>query len=134
MLWTQGERDAKIGQTAAEYEADLNEFIGDTRSRYGTDLPFFLSRLSSGQIAIPETGLAEIRAAQENVAASDPFAWVIDTDGMGLQTDDLHFNPAGQIALGEAFGQAYVESVPEPATLLLALLALAAAPLRVRHG
>ena len=134
MLWTQGERDAKIGQTAAEYEADLNEFIGDIRSRYGTDLPFFLSRLSSGQTAIPETGLAEIRAAQENVAASDPFAWVIDTDGMGLQTDDLHFNPAGQIALGEAFGQAYVESVPEPATLLLALLALAAAPLRVRQG
>ncbi len=119
MLWTQGERDAITGRTAAQYEADLDEFVADVRTRYGADLPFFLSQLSSGQTAINSTGLAAIRAAQESYAASDPLAWMIETDGMTLKTDNLHFDAAGQIDLGEAFGQAYIASVPEPGALLL---------------
>ncbi len=115
MLWTQGERDAKTGRSTAQYEVDLNEFIADMRVNYGSDLPFFLSRLSSGQTNIPAAGLTEIRTAQANVAASDAFSYMIDTDGFGLKGDNLHFDAAGQIALGEAFGQSYID-VPEPVT------------------
>ena len=116
MLWTQGERDAKDNVTTAQYEFDLNEFIADIRTRYGANLPFFLSRLSSGQTNLTNAQLTEIRAAQENVAASDPKAWMIDTDAMALQGDNLHFTAAGQIALGEAFGASYLSAVVPDAT------------------
>lgn len=122
MLWTQGENDAKNGRTAAQYEADLNGFIADIRGKYGTDLPFFISRLSSGQTEIDDVnpgGLAQIRTAQHNVAVGDANAYLIDTDSFGLKNDSLHFNTSGQISLGEAFGQAYISAVPEPSSLAL---------------
>jgi len=120
MLWTQGERDVVIG-TSGQYQANLVEFIADVRTRYGTDLPFFLSQLSSGQTdLVRRASLAElnaVRQAQANVAAIDPNSYLIVTDTFGLNSDDLHFNAAGQMALGQAFGQSYIDTVPEPATL-----------------
>ncbi|MFN3168052.1 MAG: sialate O-acetylesterase, partial [Phycisphaeraceae bacterium] len=109
MLWTQGERDAKTNRTTAQYEFDLNEFIADIRTNYGADLPFLLSRLSSGQTNINPTQLSSIRTAQQNVADNDPLAFMIDTDGFGIKGDNLHFNAAGQIALGEAFAQTFID-------------------------
>ncbi|MGB0372717.1 MAG: sialate O-acetylesterase [Opitutales bacterium] len=105
MLWTQGEADAGDGRTTAQYEFDLNELIADVRFRYGANLPFFVSRLSDTQTSVPAEGRNEIRAAQENVAAADPNAFLIDTDGM--QTDGLHFGTVGNQQLGTAFGVAY---------------------------
>jgi hypothetical protein len=122
MLWTQGESDAKQGRTTSQYEADLIEFVADVRGRYGDDLPFFLSRLSADQTNISTTQLANVRAAQENFAAADSFGHLIDTDGMGMKGDNLHFDAAGQIALGEAFGQSYIDVVPEPSGLMLCAL------------
>jgi hypothetical protein len=66
MLWTQGERDARIGRTTAEYEADLIEFIADIRTRYGANLPFFLNRLSTGQTDIPDITEGPGRAGKCN--------------------------------------------------------------------
>lgn len=121
MLWTQGERDGKDGRTTAQYEADLNDFIGDIRTNYGEDLPFFLSRLSSGQTDIRADRLAQIRAAQNNVAAGDSKTYLIDTDGFKLKDDNLHFDAAGQLELGEAFGDAYIDAAhtPEPTSMLV---------------
>jgi len=119
MLWTQGERDAKIGQTTAQYQANLIEFIADMRSHYGSDMPFFLSRLSINQTDITAAQLTEIRTAQGNVAALDPLSYMIDTDSFGLNGDNLHFSAPGQIALGEAFAQSYIATTPEPATIAL---------------
>lgn len=123
MLWTQGERDARVSPNT--YEADLNEFIADVRTRYGADLPFFISRLSDQQTDLPATGLAKVRTAQENVAATDPYAYLINTDGFSFNTDELHYDALGQQQLGEAFGQAYLSTaVPEPASLAAGLLGL----------
>ena len=110
MLWTQGERDAKAGRTTKQYETDLKGFIADIRSHYGEELPFFISRLSRGQTDISESGLKNIRTAQENVAASDSHVWLVDTDEMGLKRDHLHFDSNGQISLGRAFGKAFVDT------------------------
>jgi hypothetical protein len=110
MLWTQGERDALNGRTTAQYEADLNEFIADIRSRYGADLPFFISRLSVQQTA---RDISQIRPAQENVAANDPNAYLIDTDSFELRSDDLHFEETGFVDVGEAFAASYLSATAD---------------------
>lgn len=121
MLWTQGENDAKDGRGATQYEDDLNGFIAAVRNAYGSsgELPFFFSRLSDNQTNIPAGQLNAIRTAQDNVAAGDAGAYRIDADGFGMKGDNLHFDADGQIALGEAFGQAYLSAVPEPSSLVL---------------
>lgn len=117
MLWTQGESD--LGRTTLQYQTDLNEFIADVRTTYGSDLPFFISRLSD-QSGINTTQLANIRAAQEGVAAGDSDAYLIDTDGSAFSfKDSLHYDADGQIALGEAFAASYLAAVPEPSSLAL---------------
>ena len=113
MLWTQGERDAKDNRTTAQYQADLVEFIADVRTRYGDDLPFFLSQLSIEQTNISAAQLEEIRAAQHNAAAMDSNVFMINTDSFGMKSDNLHFDALGLQALGNAFGAAYVESVSD---------------------
>jgi len=135
MLWTQGERDAKTNRTGAQYEADLVEFVADVRTRYGADLPFFLSRLSSGQTNIPAGQLAEIRAGQGDFASGDPHAWMIDTDPFALKSDALHFDSAGLQSLGQAFGESYAAAVPEPSTwTLVAAAACLFAPFARRRS
>lgn len=115
MLWTQGERDARVSPNT--YEADLNEFIADIRSRYGTNLPFLFNQLSVNQTDLPASGLEKVRNAQQAVADADPSAYMIDTDSMTFH-DDLHFDSESQIALGESFGNTYL-TIPEPTSLLL---------------
>ncbi|MEM6260223.1 MAG: sialate O-acetylesterase [Planctomycetota bacterium] len=117
MLWTQGESDGLEG-TSAQYQANLTAFIADVRSQYGADLPFFLSQLSINQTAVNNNdpaALGVIRGAQSAVASADANTYLIDTDAFG--TGSLHFNAAGQIALGEAYAAAYLGVVPEPGSL-----------------
>ncbi|MCA9264890.1 MAG: hypothetical protein KDA60_13615 [Planctomycetales bacterium] len=129
MIWMQGERDARQGFHGA-YETNLNAFIDDVRQTYGANLPFVIGQLSDGQTALPAAGLAAVQAAQANVAAADPFAELVVTNGFSLLGDDLHFNSAGQIDLGEAFATELLPAnssggaVPEPSTLALSLLGL----------
>lgn len=78
------------------------------------------------------------------VDAADYTVW---RDNLGLDSSALNGNGSGAATVGQAdyllwkthFGQSAasgseVNLVPEPATLLLALLALTAVPRRVRHG
>lgn len=118
MLWTQGENDARDGEADA-YEANLANFIASIRGSYGAGLPFFLSRLSSGQTDLPADQLAIVRSAQDSVAAADADTFLIDTDAMSLSGDNLHFDADGQIALGQAFAASYLNSTPEPASAVL---------------
>ncbi len=106
MLWTQGERDVREGYEAS-YEANLQQFIADIRSRYGENLPFFISQLSSQQTNLPASELALIRQAQANVASADANSHLIVTDTFEMGADNLHFSSAGQIALGQGFADAY---------------------------
>ncbi|MBT8045504.1 MAG: Ig-like domain-containing protein, partial [Verrucomicrobiae bacterium] len=108
ILWTQGERDAWNLRTTAQYEADLQALIADMRSRWGSELPFFFSRLSVKQKARP---IDAVRTAQNYVAVADPNTYVIDTDAMEMQRDNLHFTGQGYMDLGRAFAQAYLNTL-----------------------
>lgn len=102
MVWLQGESDATVS-AAPSYQANLAAFISDVRSTYGTDLPFIIARLSSGQTNLNSTYLNQIRAAQDAVAAADPRTGIILTDSLGLNGDNLHFNASGQQSIGSGF-------------------------------
>jgi hypothetical protein len=109
MLWTQGERDAALNRTTEQYTADLTYFIADMRARYGANLPFFLSRLSTNQTYYTPTQLNNIRTAQENVSTADPLTWMIDTDTFPVHWDMwIHFDSQGTMMLGEAFAESYL--------------------------
>jgi hypothetical protein len=127
ILWTQGELDARQMMSTNDYAAHLTTLITDMRATWGTDLPFFFSRLSSGQTDLPGADLANIRAAQDQVNANVSNTHLIDTDGFSLSNDDLHFNAVGLNSLGQAYGQAAIDAgvvsaIPEPSSAMLLLL------------
>lgn len=123
MLWTQGERDANTDRTTAQYRADLTEFVAAIRDDYGAGLPFLLSRLSNKQRLASDAARWEaIRAAQTQYAAGDANAYLIDTDGDAFSVingEIIHFDANGQIAIGNAFADSYLQNVPEPSSLML---------------
>jgi hypothetical protein len=118
MVWMQGESDAVNG-FEHQYQANLAAFISDVRATYGADLPFIVGRLSSGQTNLPAGALSAVRDAQTNVATMMPRVTLIDTDSFGIQPDNLHFDGAGQQALGDAAATALISYVPfiSPPTL-----------------
>ncbi len=131
MIWMQGERDTRSDADAHNYEANLTAFIADIRGRYGENLPLVIGQLSSNQTALDAARLATIRAAQASVAGAVAQTALVSTDDLELLSDDLHFNAAGQMLLGERFALAMEQMVvPEPATLTLAVLGLVGAAWR----
>jgi len=126
LFWMQGERDSRFADMAGRYEANLVDLIAAVRAQTGqADLPFVIGRVADDLHPGDYPELGNVRAAQAAVAASDDLVALVDTDAFGMNSDDLHFSTAGQLALGEAFAEAYL-AIPEPGTaLLLALGAVA---------
>jgi uncharacterized protein YjbI with pentapeptide repeats len=104
--------NANLRRANLYYAGFLDAHLGGADLR-GADLTgaFYLSRIASG-------------SSKPIYSESTIFKWAMS----GHHSGEDSFNPAeaGWVFLSDA--------VPEPATLLLALLALAAAPLRVRCG
>jgi lysophospholipase L1-like esterase len=113
MLWMQGERDAVFDFMAAAYEANLRRFIGRVRSDTGEpDLPFIIAQICPRMIDLQAGRFVHahrrrVQVAQAAVARNDPHAAYVSTDDLP-QSDNLHFNTAGQIELGRRLARAYV--------------------------
>jgi hypothetical protein len=128
MIWVQGEADLSTSSTAAAYRTNLIRFIKDVRltyganQPYGTNLPFFLSLLSTNQARYSNptssfyAGFMTVRAAQAAVAATVSNAYMIDTDGAqySVNSDYIHFDTGGQQALGSAFAKTLIGALPRP--------------------
>lgn len=153
LFWMQGEQDAKSGNrgggsavtypqpaTAESYGANLTAFMESLRTDLGAaELPLFVGQINIGDDPTINTRpdsphntpfgewdfTPTIQAAQAGVAAADPHVYLVPTAGFPLHNDYLHFNTEGQLALGAAFAERYLETVvPEPnGWLLLAGLA-----------
>lgn len=121
-LWMQGEADAKHERSAADYATSLRRL----RDRLAEDLGIESLPFAFGQVLPHEPALArfthrrEIRAA---MAAADarsgapqaiPGCRMVTTDGFGLLPDTVHYDAAGQLALGQAFAEALRELDPAP--------------------
>jgi hypothetical protein len=102
VAWSQGETDATDPAKAAAYGANLTELIADARRDWGVE-DFVVSRIS-------DTGAASlaVRQAEWAVDQADPHAASFKTIGFGLQPDLIHYDAAGQMALGDGFYDGWV--------------------------
>lgn len=107
MLWLQGESDAIHAASDKAYEANLTAFIAKVRENYGNDLPFIIARIN------PEWGGAEskTRAAQQSVAEATEGVYWFDTDAFSRPAGNVHYDTPGQIELGRAFADVYLDQV-----------------------
>lgn len=122
MFWMQGERDARDVGMGSRYQTNLADLIAAIRAQTGeADLPFILGRLADDLNTGTYTELDVVRAAQAAVGDADDWAAMVDTDAFGMKSDNLHFNAAGQLAMGDAFAEAYL-AIPEPSTMFLLAL------------
>ena len=153
LFWMQGESDAKSGslavdnytppqpETANAYEANLINLIASLRTDLSSpELPVFIGEIHIGDdpsiTTDPDsdfnTSFGEwdytptVRAAEAAVAAADPRTFLIETQDFSLGSDYLHFDQAGQLALGAAFAHAYLATLPEPSTGCLLLVSVCA--------
>ena len=107
IAWMQGESDANhTPEIADRYQANLSHLLGEVRRTLGKDdLDVAIGRVSPSQL--PEhfwKHLDRIRAAQTHFAREDENTVLItSSDGYGF-SDFWHFNAAGYIDLGKAFG------------------------------
>jgi hypothetical protein len=103
MLWMQGEYDALNANYAAAYADNLTDFIGAVREDFKSPaMPFVM-----GRIVVPAfTYRDAVRAAQAEVAGSVPGVVMVDTDGVEMKDDQVHFNSQGLLELGRLFADA----------------------------
>ncbi|WKN40430.1 sialate O-acetylesterase [Tunicatimonas pelagia] len=108
LLWMQGERDARIPEAGVDYYPHFRTFI--ERIRQDADRPnlpiiFGLVNPDPARYAAVDT----VQAAQRRIANEMDDVWMIDTSDLGKWDDNVHYNSAGQLELGQQFGQALVK-------------------------
>ena len=98
VLWHQGESDAQVGTSEAEYAARLSKVIITLRDERGIDIPWGVARASYLPGLGPER-LAAVIAGQNAVIASDDLVFAgPETDdllGGEWRYDNVHFNEVG---------------------------------------
>jgi len=113
LAWMQGERDSVSQSMATAYEANLSAFIARVRQDLESPtLPFLIAEICPRIIHVDTDRYQHphretVRQAQKEVADRDPRAPLIRTDDLP-QSDNLHFDTAGQIRLGRRFARACV--------------------------
>ena len=116
MCWMQGESDAFAPDNAADYKANLTNFIRDIRKRYAHyAAPDGIAFVDATIAANPAYWVyyADVNASKQAVAAADPMTVLIDTNAEGLgcsaepadAPDLAHYDSMSQIKLGNLFGE-----------------------------
>lgn len=107
-VWMQGERDAKE-MHGEVYAASMRGVIEQLRTDLKRpDMCAVIGRLSDCMNG-SKTHWDMVRAAQVEVAQTDPrVAWV-DTDDLNGEKDGLHYSEEGYVELGKRFAQASLD-------------------------
>lgn len=53
--------------------------------------------------------LETVRKAQRQIAKDLPFVYIVETDDLEKLKDNLHYNSAGQLELGQRFGRKLIQ-------------------------
>ncbi len=113
MVWVQGEADATCALTGEAYETNLTRFIQRVREQFNTpDLPFVCAQVLPYQT---RPGSAAVRGAQARLDqnsgshAAIPGVFTVQTEGLGVHRDSVHFNTPGQLELGARLADAMIQ-------------------------
>jgi hypothetical protein len=99
--WMQGETDATDPARANAYDANIREFIADARAAWHVD-QIVVARITdtAGAYTLP------VRVAEwglDNGSAPVADVHSFKTIGFEMQADRIHYDSAGEVALGDAF-------------------------------
>jgi hypothetical protein len=115
MLWMQGESDAKTQADAEAYQKKLEQLIAMIRMETSKpELPVVIGRISSKILESPKFKMPFVRtvqSAQEAVAKTEKNVFVIDTDDLSQRADLVHYDQAGQLGLGNRFGETMIKTL-----------------------
>ena len=59
-------------------------------------------------------GTPVVRQAQEKIAGNMPGVEIIETDSLSLLPDKIHYDSAGQLALGKKFSDVWLQNKDIP--------------------
>lgn len=121
VLWMQGESDTRYPALGPNYFENFKTLIAAFRRDLNAPgLPFFFGRVNMPADATEDDKktikfpyIQQVRAAQERAAREIPGVYLIETDDLGKQSDRIHYDAAGQIALGRRFGEAWLRTVSQ---------------------
>lgn len=108
ILWIQGENDAdginNSTATQAGYITALQTMLTNYRAIYGATMNFWMVRIGT-RVGFSDVGYAQIRDAQETVAATDPYTHIIyrgtvEFPARGLMNDAYHYKVEGYNEIG----------------------------------
>ncbi|MEM9087946.1 MAG: sialate O-acetylesterase, partial [Cyanobacteria bacterium P01_F01_bin.53] len=112
LVWQQGESDTYDDGFADRYQDNLTNFIGTVRDFYGADLEVSIG-LIRNDLPTSDDNRKDVRDAQIFVSGADPKVNLVDTDMLGpastvlIDGDPTHYSAAGQVALGNAYGNSF---------------------------
>lgn len=109
-VWVQGSGDANILSRAEEYDENLNQFVGEVEARYGQATTI----INRYHIDSDRPYVTELRTSQMEFGASSPDHYVIHTDDLTLNSDNIHFNTSMHLEVGHRLAQRYIESQLAP--------------------
>jgi len=124
ILWVQGENDGvtinSATETQAEYIATMETMISQYRTNLGANTPFYIFRTGRRGDGLQEEAFRQIREAQEQVAASNIFNYLVFRNAVdfvhrGLQQDPAtsvyHYLQAGYNEMGNVGAQNVVTAL-----------------------
>ncbi len=110
VLWMQGETDARYSNAARTYAQNLSRFVRALRKElHSPSLAFFMGEVDPPINAFPYRDI--VRKAQRRSTASIRNSRLVSTKGLTKRNDHLHYNAAGQLALGVRFAKAFMQTV-----------------------
>jgi hypothetical protein len=105
----QGEQDGCVQTWAADYQANVTEWLSAIRDEWMHDPE---GRIAYTRIADSTPFFEAVRWAQVQADANDPLAESFDTYAYARQADGLHYGADGLMQIGANFA-AYFEAWPD---------------------
>ena len=100
ILWHQGEGDSHLQERRDSYLDKLEKMVRDLREDLGADVPFV-----AGEVARDGLG-KEINPVLDSIPLRIPRSACVSAEGLATRPDNVHFDRASQIRLGERYAEA----------------------------
>ncbi|MGS2763002.1 sialate O-acetylesterase [Sinomicrobium sp. M5D2P9] len=110
LIWMQGETDARFTAAGKDYYTGFRKLIDNIRKDMDQqDLPVLYGRINPVIERYP--GAKLVREAQEKIEKDVEHAYMISTEGLDKNQDELHYSSKGQIGLGHRFGKVLTDLI-----------------------